>query len=87
MLSDCVNGPTAACTRPLRGDSGLIRAVGVVLSIGGKIATAEAMLFTADNTLVAPGTSTMMILNDTKWSTGILDEPRLNAHRFRTIEH
>ena len=56
-------------TRPLRGDSGLIRGVGVVLFKGGKIATAEAKLFTADDTLVAHGSSTMIILSDAKWST------------------
>jgi len=56
-------------TRPLRGDSGLIRAIGTVLSKGRKIATAEAKLYTADDTLVAHGSSTIMILDNAKWST------------------
>ena len=56
-------------TRPLRGDSGLVRAIGIILSKGGKIATAEAKLFTADDTLIAHGSSTMMILNEARWST------------------
>ena len=56
-------------TRPLRAGSGLVRAIGVVLSKGRKIATAEAKLFTADGTLVAHGSSTLMILSDAKWSS------------------
>ena len=54
-------------TRPLRGDSGLVRGIGKVLSIGRQIATAEAKLYTLDDTLVAHGTSTVLILPNLKW--------------------
>lgn len=58
-------------TRPLTADSGMVRAVGKVLSHGRKIATSEAKLYTADDTLVAHGSSTLMILEGAKWgSTG-----------------
>jgi uncharacterized protein (TIGR00369 family) len=55
--------------RPLRHDSGLVRAVGLVVSKGRQIATAEAKLFTADHELAAHGTSTLMILENAQWSS------------------
>lgn len=54
-------------TRPLRADSGRVRAVGTVLSHGRQIATAEAKLYTSDNELVAHGSSTLMVLSEAKW--------------------
>jgi uncharacterized protein (TIGR00369 family) len=55
--------------RPLRHDSGLVKAIGSIMSKGRKIATAEAKLFTADGELAAHGTSTLMILEDARWSS------------------
>lgn len=55
--------------RPLRHDSGLVKAVGSIMSKGRKIATAEAKLFTADGELAAHGTSTLMILENARWSS------------------
>jgi uncharacterized protein (TIGR00369 family) len=55
-------------TRPLRRDSGVVTAIGEVLSQGKRIATAEAKLRTADGELVAHGTSTILLLTDVDWS-------------------
>lgn len=55
--------------RPLRHDSGLVKAIGSIMSKGRKIATAEAKLFTADGELAAHGTSTLMILEKARWSS------------------
>lgn len=55
--------------RPLTVDSGIVRAVGVVLSQGKKIATAEAKLYTADGELAAHGSSTLLIMPNVKWQT------------------
>jgi len=55
-------------TRPLRHDSGLVIAIGLVLSRGKRIATAEAKLRTADGELVAHGTSTILLLPNVEWS-------------------
>ena len=55
--------------RPLRRDSGLVKAVGTVVSKGRQIATAEAKLFTSDGALAAHGTSTLMILEHAQWSS------------------
>ena len=49
-------------TRPLHRDSGLVTAIGLLLSRGRKIATAEAKLRTADGELIAHGTSTILLL-------------------------
>jgi len=54
-------------TRPLKADSGLVHAIGKVLSKGRQIATAEARLFTSDGELVAHGSSTLIILEGAKW--------------------
>lgn len=55
--------------RPLRHDSGLVKAIGSIMSKGRKIATAEAKLFTADGELAAHGTSTLMIIENARWSS------------------
>jgi len=55
-------------TRPLRHNSGLVTAIGLVISRGKRIATAEAKLRTADGELVAHGTSTILILPNVEWS-------------------
>ena len=54
-------------TRPLRHDSGVVTAIGLVLSRGKRIATAEAKLRTADGELVAHGTSTILLLPNVEW--------------------
>ena len=54
-------------TQPLTVESGTVRAVGTVLSKGKRIATAEAKLFAEDGTLVAHGSSTLMILGKVPW--------------------
>jgi uncharacterized protein (TIGR00369 family) len=61
---------SANYTRPLRADSGIVRAVGKVLSKGRRIATAEAKLYTPGGELVAHGSSTLMILEGAKWANG-----------------
>lgn len=61
---------SANYTRPLRADSGVVRAVGKVLSKGRRIATAEAKLYSAGGELVAHGSSTLMILDKAKWAEG-----------------
>jgi uncharacterized protein (TIGR00369 family) len=61
---------SANYTRPLRADSGVVRAIGKVLSKGRRIATAEAKLYTADGELVAHGSSTLMMLDNAKWADG-----------------
>lgn len=48
--------------RPIRADSGLVRCEGRVISRGRTIALADATVTLADGTLVAHGTSTLMIL-------------------------
>ncbi len=53
--------------KPLRHDSGLVTAIGLVLSRGARIATAEAKLRTADGELVAHGTSTILLLQRVEW--------------------
>jgi uncharacterized protein (TIGR00369 family) len=50
-------------TRPILAGSGAVRATGRVLSLGRRIATAEALVHLADGRLAAHGTSTIMILN------------------------
>jgi len=55
-------------TRALRHDSGLVTAIGLVLSRGKRIATAEAKLRTADGELVAHGTSTILLLPNLEWA-------------------
>lgn len=55
-------------TRPLRHDSGLVTAIGLVLSRGKKVATAEAKLRTGDGELVAHGTSTILLLPNLDWT-------------------
>ena len=55
--------------RPLTAGSGVVRAVGFVLSKGKKIATAEAKLYTADGELAAHGSSTLLIMPNVKWQT------------------
>jgi uncharacterized protein (TIGR00369 family) len=49
-------------TRAIRPDGGPVRCTGTVLTAGRQIATAEARLLAADGTLLAHGTSTLMIL-------------------------
>ena len=48
-------------TRAIRPDGQAVRCTGVVLNAGRQIATAEAKLVAADGTLLAHGTSTLMI--------------------------
>jgi uncharacterized protein (TIGR00369 family) len=45
--------------------TGLVRAVGAVLSIGRRVAFAEARLVDADNTLYASATSTLLVIDKT----------------------
>lgn len=47
--------------RPMTSDTGLVRAEGVVLSIGKRVAFAEAKLIDADGRLLASATSTLLI--------------------------
>jgi uncharacterized protein (TIGR00369 family) len=54
-------------TQPLTVESGTVRAEGRVLSKGKRIATAEAKMFAEDGTLVAHGSSTLMILDKVPW--------------------
>lgn len=54
-------------TRALRHDSGLVTAIGLVLSRGKKIATAEAKVRTADGELIAHGTSTLLLMPNVGW--------------------
>jgi uncharacterized protein (TIGR00369 family) len=49
-------------TRAIRPDGGTVRCVGEIVAAGRQIATAEARLTAADGTLLAHGTSTLMIL-------------------------
>lgn len=49
-------------TRAIRPDGEPVRCVGTVVNAGRRIATAEARLVAADGTLLAHGTSTLMIL-------------------------
>lgn len=58
---------SANFTKPLRADSGCVRAVGKVLSKGKRIATAEAKLYLSSGELAAHGTSTLMILEAAQW--------------------
>lgn len=55
-------------TRPLTTDSGTVRAIGRIVSKGRRIATAEAKLYDGDGQLAAHGSSTLMILPQSKWS-------------------
>lgn len=55
-------------TRPLRHDSGLVTATGMIISSGKKIATAEAKLRTEAGELVAHGMSTILLLPNVKWT-------------------
>ena len=61
--------------RPLTIKSGVVRAVGIVLSQGKKIATAEAKLYTSDGELAAHGSSTLLIMPNVKWRIADPDEP------------
>ena len=47
--------------RALRGDMGLVRAIGKVIHLGGKIATAEGSILDAAGKLYAHGTSTCLL--------------------------
>ena len=49
-------------TRAIRPDGEPVRCIGTVVNAGRRIATAEARLVAADGTLLAHGTSTLMIL-------------------------
>jgi len=49
--------------------------VGIVLSQGKKIATAEAKLYTSDGELAAHGSSTLLIMPNVKWRIADPDEP------------
>jgi uncharacterized protein (TIGR00369 family) len=48
--------------RPLREDSGIVRAEGVLLNIGSRVASAEGKLFDAHGRLVAHGTETCLLM-------------------------
>ena len=61
--------------RPLTIKSGVVRAVGIVLSQGKKIATAEAKLYTSDGEIAAHGSSTLLIMPNVKWRIADPDEP------------
>jgi uncharacterized protein (TIGR00369 family) len=49
-------------TRAIRPDGEPVRCIGTIVNAGRRIATAEARLVAADGTLLAHGTSTLMIL-------------------------
>ncbi len=49
-------------TRPIKQDTGRVRAEGRVVNRGRQIMTAEAHIFDADRRLLAHGTSTLMVL-------------------------
>jgi uncharacterized protein (TIGR00369 family) len=53
-------------TRPIKQDTGRVRAEGRVVSRGRQIMTAEARILDADNRLLAHGTSTLMVLGSAK---------------------
>jgi uncharacterized protein (TIGR00369 family) len=53
-------------TRPIRHDTGRVRAEGRVISRGRQIMTAEARILDADGRVLAHGTSTMMVLGNDK---------------------
>jgi uncharacterized protein (TIGR00369 family) len=53
-------------TRPIRQDTGRVRAEGRVVSRGRQIITAEARILDADKRLLAHGTSTLMVLGSAK---------------------
>lgn len=57
-------------TAPITLESGTVLAVGRILSKGKTIATAEAKLYAEDGSLVAHGSSTLIILSKIKWKTG-----------------
>ena len=61
--------------RPLTIKSGVVRAVGSVLSLGKKIGTAEAKLYTSDGELAAHGSSTLLIMPNVKWRVADPVEP------------
>lgn len=47
--------------RPLTSETGLVRCVGTIIHVGGRIATAEARIFDAAGTLYGHATTTCMI--------------------------
>ena len=47
--------------RPIKSDSGPLRAIGTVVHMGGKTATAEARLLDGEGRLCAHGTTTCML--------------------------
>lgn len=49
-------------SRPLREDSGTLRAEGTLLHVGGRIASAEGKLFDSDGQLIAHGTETCCVM-------------------------
>jgi uncharacterized protein (TIGR00369 family) len=53
-------------TRPIKQDTGRVRAEGRVVSRGRQIITAEARILDADKRLLAHGTSTLMVLGSPK---------------------
>jgi uncharacterized protein (TIGR00369 family) len=53
-------------TRPIKQDTGRVRAEGRVVSRGRQIMTAEARILDADKRLLAHGTSTLMVLGNAK---------------------
>jgi uncharacterized protein (TIGR00369 family) len=53
-------------TRPIKQDTGRVRAEGRVVSRGRQIMTAEARILDADKRLLAHGTSTLMVLGSAK---------------------
>ena len=53
-------------TRPIRQDTGRVRAEGRVVSRGRQIMTAEARILDAEGRLLAHGTSTLMVLGGGK---------------------
>lgn len=55
-------------TAPITLESGTVRAVGRVLSNGRTIGTSETKLYGENDDLLAHGSSTLMILRNTKWA-------------------
>ena len=53
-------------TRPIKHDTGRVRAEGRVISRGRQIMTAEARILDSDGRVLAHGTSTMMVLGNGK---------------------
>ena len=53
-------------TRPIRQDTGRVRAEGRVVNRGRQIMTAEARILDAEGRLLAHGTSTLMVLGGGK---------------------